>query len=99
MNALRDTHLVTAMPACSIQDEGNWLLRPRADLLSKSSQRNRKGVHIHGRQQEPTRFAALRMDKPIDIYPLIPWGHHRSHGRSLQCPNASQDRFETNTML
>ena len=58
-----------------------------------------KGLDVDRGHQEPTGLAALRMDKAVDVHPLIALSNHSSDWSSLWGPNSPQDGFETDAMF
>ena len=99
VDALRNDEVRTAMPASSIQHQQDPFVLPGSHRPSKVRQRNRKHLHRHGWQQQPLRLSGNRMDKTVDVKPLVAVMDRDAWTGSFPHPDAAQDRFQTDAML
>ena len=72
---------------------------PTRKFRGESSQSQGKGRGIDRRHKQPTGLSALWLHKPIEIHPLIARSDHSPYPGSFSCPDAAQDRFETDVVL
>lgn len=96
---VRDCEISTLVPACLIEHQEQVFLGSDALFVRESREREGKGCGIDRWHEQPTRFPALWLDKPIEIHPLIALSDHRPHSAPLARPDAAQDRFETNAVF
>lgn len=89
----------TLVPASLIQHQENLLVWPHALFLCESSQNERKDLCIDRGHEQPRRLSTRRLDKAIQIHPLIARSHHCPHSAPFACPDPAQDRFEADAVL
>ena len=99
MDALRDPEVSAAVPARPIHDQQDLFSWSCSHLLGKGGQGAGEHLDADRRQQPPAGLSALRMHKGEDIHPFIALSHWGFDCCSLWCPDPSQNRFETDTML
>lgn len=99
MQAFGNLKLSTLVPACLIHHQENVLVWPYPLLLCKGGKCERKGGGIDCGHEQPRSLSALRLDKAIQIHPLIARAHHSPHSRAFACPDPPQDRFEPDAVL
>lgn len=87
------------VPASAIEDQQDPLFGPRTDLLGKDREGLIKPVAIHPGQNQPCRLPRGRMDKSIEISPLITGGDFSNRALPHLGPNLANDRFESDAML
>ena len=99
MQPLRNRERCTLVPASLIHDQDNVLVWPHPLLFCEGGQRQREGLRIDRRNEQPTGRAALRLHKPIEIHPLITWSDHCPDSASFAGPDAAQDGTQTDAVL
>ncbi len=91
MEPLGNTQGSALVPACLIHDQDKGFVRPNPLFLSEDCQCQGKGFRIDGGQKEPTGLAALRLDKAVQIHPLIARSNHCPNLSAFLGPHAAQD--------
>ena len=96
---LRNHQVTTLVPACLIHHQKQVLVWPDPLLFGEGGQGQRKGFSIDGRHEQPTAFSTRGFDKAIQVHPLIALSDHCPDAAAFACPDAAQDRFETNAVF
>ena len=99
MDALRYHDLFARMPPCSIQHQQDLLGGTSSDSLSKVGKRDGEHLRCHRGQQQPFGLARSRLQKAVDVEPLVALMHADARARPFAHPNASEDGFESHPML
>ena len=94
-----DVDLGTGMPARAIESYQDLLARPRADRSGELGQGEREGGDRHGRQQQPPGPTRIRMDKGIEIAPLVAMLDDRLGALAPGAPDPAHDRLEPDAVL
>jgi len=87
------------VPASSIQHQQHDLVGTGSHFLGKGGQHLTKDIDAHARQQPPTGGPGLRLDKAIEVEPLIPMLHDGDWLAASPHPHPTPDRFEADPML
>ncbi len=99
MQSFGNHQIPAFVPACLIENQKDALVWPNPLLFGEGSKSKRKGGSVDGRHEQPGCLATLRLDKPIQVHPLIARPHNRWEATSFACPNPSQDGFESDPVL
>ena len=91
-----DPQLLRLVPACSVQDEHDFLGGRGADTLREGGQ---FGLTERDADRGRHRPAGRRMDKADQIPPLIPMLDRRERALSVETPDLVQDRFQADAVL
>src|SRR5690349_4631672 len=87
------------MPACLIHHQKQVCVWPDLLFLGEGGEGERKSLSIDGRHEQPTGLSTFRLDEAIQIHPLIALSDDRPDSAPFTCPDATQDRFETDTVF
>ena len=99
MDALGHHQLLASMPPSSIEHQQDPLRGTGSDRLSKVGERNGEHFRRHRRQQKPFGLASSRLDKSVEVEPLVALMYADAGARPFAHPNASENGFESNPML
>ncbi len=99
MKPFRNHQIPTLVPTSLVKHQKHVFVWPNLLFLCERGQREGEGSGIDGGQEQPTCLSTLRLDKAIQMHPLIALTDHCSHSRSLACSHSTQDRLESNAVL
>ena len=99
MQPLGKLQVTALVPARLIHHEKQVFVWPYPLFFSEGGEGQRKGFSIDGRHEQPTGLSTLRLDKAIQVHPLIALSDHGSDSAAFACPDAAQDRFEADAVL
>jgi hypothetical protein len=93
-------HQITILvPARLIHHEKQVFVWPSPLFFGEGAEGQRTGLSIDGRHEQPTGFSTLRLDKAIQVPPLIALSDHCSDSAPFACPDAAQEGFEADVVL
>src|SRR5262249_11481688 len=99
MQPLGNSEGSTLVPTRLIHHQQQAFLRSHTLLLSKGAERQRKGFSIDCGHEQPRSLSALRLNKAIEIHPLIARPDYCPQPCAFLRPHPAQDRFEPDTVL
>ena len=89
VKSFRDAERLAGMPAGAIEHQHNVFLFASSYSLGEMLQGQGKDVGIHGGQEQPLGVSGRRVDKGIDVEPLIAMLH--DHGWTLPIEDPARD--------
>ena len=99
MHPLGNDEVTTPVPASPIHHQKQVFVWPYLLFLGEGGEGQRKGLSIDGRHEQPTGLSTLRLDKAIEVHPLIARPDHCPNAAAFPCPDPAQDGFEADAML
>ncbi len=84
MDALGHHQLLAGMPPSAIEHQQDPLAGTGSDRLSKVGKRDGEDLRRHGRQQKPFGLASGRLNKRVEVEPLVVYGLRTSR-RACPC--------------
>jgi hypothetical protein len=87
------------MPPRGVEHEEDLLALPCANCLGTLSEGDRKGWNGHGGELQPPSLARLRMQKGVEITPLVAMPHDCLWALPARAPVAAQDGLEPDAVL
>ena len=99
MDPLGHHEFLAGMPPSSIKHQQDLLAGTGSDRLSKVGKRDGEDLRRHGRQQKPFGLASGRLNKRVEVEPLVALMYTNAWARPFAHPDTSENGFESNSML
>ena len=99
MQSFGNHEVTTLVPACLIHHQKQVFVWSYLLFLGEGREGQRKGLSIDGRHEQPTGLSTCRLDKAIQIHPLIALSDHRPDSAAFAGPDTAQDRFEPDAVF